>query len=276
LFLQGDPTRAAALESGAKSPALLEADRKKLSWKQYACYPHFSDEFAKSRLLAHRVSCKNAHNYLQSQGFRLPFQVNPMAHKSIASEVTPSPAARLNVLPKERATPQGIQPEVSAVESPLRDGQDQDSVDREERVVVMEKVCQGWTSLKYDPLFQKAYHAAFKSSRTMANALVPIPSFSIPLSLSKVQGVKQLVFVSEGQQGYVLRSINCSRAFTDSGHRVLCTACSVLTSRTVSPLYKQVTAMSSRPVSHTTHVGDISPSKLPQLIDFVRKRKRYS
>jgi hypothetical protein len=113
-----------------------------------------------------------------------------MAYKSIAAEVTPSPAARLNVSPKERATPQGIQPEVSAVKSPLRDGQDQDSVDRVERAVVMEKVCQGWTSLKYDPLFQKAYHAAFKSSRIMANALVPIPSFSIPLSLSKVQGVK--------------------------------------------------------------------------------------
>jgi hypothetical protein len=58
LFLQGDPTRAAALELGTKSPAVLEADRKKLSWKQYACYPHFSEEFAKSRLLAHRVSCK--------------------------------------------------------------------------------------------------------------------------------------------------------------------------------------------------------------------------
>jgi hypothetical protein len=41
------------------------------------CDPHFSDAYASSKLVSHHQSCKNARNYLQCQGFQLPFQVEP-------------------------------------------------------------------------------------------------------------------------------------------------------------------------------------------------------
>jgi hypothetical protein len=223
--------------------------------------------------------------------FQLPFQVEPQllldkeasaggmtqvepqllldkeasAGGTTLEQVTPSPpAVRVKLPPNERPTPQGIEMIASASELPLNN--------RVESLLLVEKVCQGWTSLKFDPLFQRAYHDAFKSSRTMENAMLQLPVLFLPF---RSPGAKELVFVADGTRGYALLSIQCTRVFVDSSwRRVLCDACHCLT-KTVSTICQQSTARTSRPINCTTRVEDVSPSKLPQLIDVVRKRKRY-
>jgi hypothetical protein len=106
----------------------------------------------------------------------------------------------------------------------------------------------------------------------MENAMLQLPVLFLPF---RSPGAKELVFVADGTRGYALRSIQCTRVFVDSSwRRVLCDACHCLT-KMVSTICQQSTARTSRPINCTTRVEDVSPSKLPQLIDVVRKRKRY-